>query len=70
MENQPSRRSRGEEAADRLTAVVHRNEYVAIARVRVTHEREVAKRAGRTTQLRDGLVVDDTRNSGGRDVLN
>jgi putative ABC transport system ATP-binding protein len=37
--------------------------------VLVTHEREVAKRAGRTIQLRDGLVISDTRNSGGGDAL-
>jgi len=36
----------------------------------VTHEREVAERAGRTIQLRDGLVVEDSRNSGGRDAPN
>jgi len=33
--------------------------------VLVTHERAVASRAGRTIQLRDGLVVSDTRNGGG-----
>ena len=32
--------------------------------VLVTHEREVAERAGRTILLRDGLVVSDTRNGG------
>jgi len=32
--------------------------------VLVTHEREVAARAGRTIQLRDGLVVGDTRDQG------
>jgi len=32
--------------------------------VLVTHEREVADRAGRTIQLRDGLVISDTRNGG------
>jgi len=32
--------------------------------VLVTHEREVADRAGRTIQLRDGLVVSDTPNGG------
>jgi putative ABC transport system ATP-binding protein len=35
--------------------------------VLVTHERAVAERAGRTIQLRDGLVVSDTPNSGGTD---
>jgi putative ABC transport system ATP-binding protein len=30
----------------------------------VTHERAVAERAGRTIQLRDGLVVSDTANGG------
>jgi putative ABC transport system ATP-binding protein len=30
----------------------------------VTHERDVAERAGRTIQLRDGLVVSDTPNGG------
>jgi putative ABC transport system ATP-binding protein len=35
--------------------------------VLVTHERAVAERAGRTIQLRDGLVVGDTPNSGGTD---
>lgn len=34
----------------------------------VTHERDVAKRAGRTIQLRDGLVIGDTRDSGGGDA--
>ncbi|MGH8131400.1 MAG: ABC transporter ATP-binding protein [Steroidobacteraceae bacterium] len=34
----------------------------------VTHEREVARRAGRTIELRDGLVVGDTSNSGGADA--
>jgi putative ABC transport system ATP-binding protein len=33
--------------------------------VLVTHERAVSDRAGRTIQLRDGLVVSDTRNDGG-----
>jgi len=33
--------------------------------VLVTHERAVADRAGRTIQLRDGLVVSDAPNSGG-----
>ncbi len=33
--------------------------------VLVTHERDIARRAGRTIQLRDGLVVDDTMNPGG-----
>ena len=33
--------------------------------VLVTHERAVAERAGRTIQLRDGLVVSDAPNSGG-----
>jgi len=33
--------------------------------VLVTHERAVADRAGRTIQLRDGLVVTDAPNSGG-----
>jgi predicted ABC-type transport system involved in lysophospholipase L1 biosynthesis ATPase subunit len=32
----------------------------------VTHEREVAARAGRTIELRDGLVVRDTGGDGGR----
>jgi putative ABC transport system ATP-binding protein len=32
--------------------------------VLVTHEREVADRAGRTIQLRDGLVISDTANGG------
>jgi ABC-type lipoprotein export system ATPase subunit len=31
----------------------------------VTHEREIARRAGRTIELRDGLVVQDTLNPGG-----
>jgi putative ABC transport system ATP-binding protein len=34
--------------------------------VLVTHEREVAARAGRTIELRDGLVVRDTGGDGGR----
>jgi putative ABC transport system ATP-binding protein len=33
--------------------------------VLVTHERAVADRAGRTIQLRDGLVVSDAPNTGG-----
>jgi putative ABC transport system ATP-binding protein len=33
--------------------------------VLVTHEHAVASRAGRTIQLRDGLVVSDARNDGG-----
>jgi putative ABC transport system ATP-binding protein len=33
--------------------------------VLVTHERAVAERAGRTIQLRDGLVVGDAPNAGG-----
>jgi len=33
--------------------------------VLVTHERAVAERAGRTIQLRDGLVVGDSPNAGG-----
>ena len=33
--------------------------------VLVTHERAVAARAGRTIELRDGLVVSDARNDGG-----
>jgi putative ABC transport system ATP-binding protein len=33
--------------------------------VLVTHERAVAERAGRTIQLRDGLVVSDAPNTGG-----
>ncbi|MEX2150107.1 MAG: ABC transporter ATP-binding protein [Steroidobacteraceae bacterium] len=33
--------------------------------VLVTHEREIARRAGRTIELRDGLVVQDTLNPGG-----
>ncbi len=33
--------------------------------VLVTHERAVAERAGRTIQLRDGLVVSDAPNAGG-----
>jgi putative ABC transport system ATP-binding protein len=33
--------------------------------VLVTHEREVAGRAGRTIELRDGLVVSDARNESG-----
>ena len=36
--------------------------------VLVTHERAIAERAGRTIQLRDGLVVSDTRNAGGPDA--
>ncbi len=36
--------------------------------VLVTHERDVAVRAGRTIQLRDGLVVSDSRNEGGSDA--
>jgi putative ABC transport system ATP-binding protein len=36
--------------------------------VLVTHERAVAERAGRTIQLRDGLVVSDTPNPGGADA--
>ncbi len=36
--------------------------------VLVTHERAVADRAGRTIQLRDGLVVGDTRKSGETDA--
>ena len=36
--------------------------------VLVTHEREIACRAGRTIELRDGLVVQDTLNSGGTDA--
>jgi putative ABC transport system ATP-binding protein len=36
--------------------------------VLVTHEREIARRAARTIQLRDGLVVDDTLNPGGTDA--
>ncbi len=36
--------------------------------VLVTHEPAVADRAGRTIQLRDGLVVSDTRDSGGTDA--
>ena len=36
--------------------------------VLVTHERAVADRAGRTIQLRDGLVVSDTRRYGGTDA--
>ena len=33
--------------------------------VLVTHERAIASRAGRTIQLRDGLVVSDTQHGGG-----
>jgi len=36
--------------------------------VLVTHEAEVAARAGRTILLRDGLVVSDTLNTGGTDA--
>ncbi|MGH8250129.1 MAG: ABC transporter ATP-binding protein [Steroidobacteraceae bacterium] len=36
--------------------------------VLVTHEREIARRAGRTIQLHDGLVVNDTSNPGGADA--
>jgi len=36
--------------------------------VLVTHEREVALRAGRTIQLHDGLVVSDVPNVGGTDA--
>ena len=36
--------------------------------VLVTHEHEVAARAGRTIVLRDGLVVSDAPNDGGADV--
>ncbi len=36
--------------------------------VLVTHERGLAARAGRTIELRDGLVVSDTRNDGGTDA--
>ena len=36
--------------------------------VLVTHEREIARRAGRTIGLRDGLVVQDTLNPGGADA--
>jgi putative ABC transport system ATP-binding protein len=36
--------------------------------VLVTHERDIARRAGRTIQLRDGLVVHDTLNPGGTDA--
>jgi putative ABC transport system ATP-binding protein len=36
--------------------------------VLVTHEREIARRARRTIQLHDGLVVDDTLKSGGTDA--
>jgi len=32
--------------------------------VLVTHEREVASRAGRTIELRDGFVVSDAQNGG------
>jgi putative ABC transport system ATP-binding protein len=37
--------------------------------VLVTHERDVAARAGRTIQLRDGLVVGDTQLAGGAHAL-
>jgi len=36
--------------------------------VLVTHERAIADRAGRTIQLRDGLVVSDAPNTGGTDA--
>ncbi|HUG03319.1 MAG TPA: ABC transporter ATP-binding protein [Steroidobacteraceae bacterium] len=36
--------------------------------VLVTHEREIARRAGRTIELRDGLVVQDTLKPGGADA--
>jgi putative ABC transport system ATP-binding protein len=36
--------------------------------VLVTHEHDVAARAGRTIVLRDGLVVSDAPNDGGADV--
>jgi putative ABC transport system ATP-binding protein len=36
--------------------------------VLVTHEQEVAQRAGRTLMLRDGLVVSDRPNRGGTDA--
>ena len=36
--------------------------------VLVTHERAIAARAGRTIELRDGLVVSDVRNEGGTDA--
>jgi putative ABC transport system ATP-binding protein len=36
--------------------------------VLVTHERAVAARAGRTIELRDGLVVRDAPNDGGADA--
>jgi putative ABC transport system ATP-binding protein len=36
--------------------------------VLVTHEQAIAARAGRTIQLRDGLVVGDTPNTGGTDA--
>jgi len=36
--------------------------------VLVTHERAVARRAGRTIELRDGLVVSHARNDGGADA--
>jgi putative ABC transport system ATP-binding protein len=36
--------------------------------VLVTHEREVAAHAGRTIELRDGLVVHDAGNDGGADA--
>ena len=36
--------------------------------VLVTHEREIARHAGRTIGLRDGLVVQDTLNPGGADA--
>jgi putative ABC transport system ATP-binding protein len=36
--------------------------------VLVTHEREIARRAGRTIELHDGLVVQDTLKPGGTDA--
>jgi len=36
--------------------------------VLITHEKEVASHARRTIQLRDGLVVSDTQDSGGTDA--
>jgi putative ABC transport system ATP-binding protein len=36
--------------------------------VMVTHERAIAARAGRTIELRDGLVVRDAPNDGGADA--
>ncbi len=36
--------------------------------VLVTHEQAVARRAGRTIMLRDGLVVSDLANRGGTDA--